>query len=84
MVSPFISKVEKEMRRRCEEVNGKAILLSNKPLGERENPAAHDFEQCTNGRLLILAPINPLLTTRETFLYLNSAADSIACNISNI
>ncbi|MBD5209585.1 MAG: hypothetical protein HDS80_06560 [Bacteroidales bacterium] len=78
LVSPFISPAEKEVRRQCENANGKIILLTNKPFREREKPAAHDFERCSQGRLLILAPQTPLPSGRETFLYLNSIAESIA------
>lgn len=78
LVSPFISPREKEVRRRCEDVNGKIILLSNRPFGEREKPALHDFEQCSQGRLLILAPMTPLPTGRDTFLYLNSIAEYLS------
>lgn len=78
LISPFISPAEKEVRRQCEETNGKVILLSSKPLGEREKPSAHNFEQCTCGRLLILAPMTPLPPGRETFLFLNSIAEFIA------
>lgn len=78
LVSPFISQPEKEVRRLCEEAGGKIILLSNKPFSEREKPAVHDFEQCHQGRLLILAPTSQLPDGRETFLFLNSIAESIA------
>ncbi len=84
LVSPFISPAEKEVRGQCEENNGKIILLSTKPFGEREKPAAHDFEQCTAGKLLILAPMSPLPSGRETFLYLNFIAESIAINSRDI
>lgn len=78
LVSPFISPAEKEIRRRCEEVNGKVILITNKPFGDREKPAAHDFGQCSRGSLLILAPKTQLPPGRETFLFLNSIAEAIA------
>lgn len=78
LVSPFISPAEKEIRRQCEEANGKVILLANEPFGDREKPAAHDFELCANGRLLILSPMQPLPPGRATFLYLNSIAESIS------
>ncbi len=78
LVSPFISQAEKEVRRECEEAGGKIILISNHPLGEREKPAAHDFTQCSRGTLLILAPLTPLPSGRQTFLFLNSIAESIA------
>ena len=78
LVSPFISKAEKEVRRECEEAGGKIILISNQPFGVREKPAAHDFEQCSGGSLLILAPITPLPPGRTTFLFLNSIAEFIS------
>ena len=78
LVSPFISQHEKMVRGMCEKVDGKVILLVNKPFGEREKPAAHDFELCAKGKLLILAPMTELPSGRETFLYLNSIAETIA------
>ena len=78
LVSPFISQHEKMVRGMCEKVDGKVILLVSKPFGEREKPAAHDFELCAKGKLLILAPMTELPSGRETFLYLNSIAETIA------
>ena len=78
LVSPFISQAEKEVRRDCEDAGGKIILISNQPFGERQKPAAHDFEQCSRGALLILAPVIPLTPGRETFLFLNSIAEFIS------
>ena len=80
LVSPFISPEEKEIRRQCEEADGKIILLSNAPFGEREKPASHDFDLCSKGRLLILAPMSPLQPGRSTFLYLNSVAENISAH----
>lgn len=84
LISPFISPTEKDVRRQCEAAQGKVILLTNKPLGEREKPAAHDFEQCSHGRLLILAPQTPLAPGRKTFLYLNSIAETLSITIRDI
>ncbi|MDE5902842.1 MAG: transposase [Muribaculaceae bacterium] len=78
LVSPFISQAEKKVRKECEEAGGKIILISNQPFGIREKPAAHDFDQCSRGSLLILSPLTPLPPGRETFLFLNSIAESIA------
>lgn len=80
LVSPFISPEEKEVRRKCEATNGKAILLTYKPFGKREKPTAHDFDLCSQGRLLILAPVTPLPPGRETYLFLNTIAETIALN----
>lgn len=81
LVSPFISPKEKEMRSICEKANGKLILLSTAPLKEREKPAAHNFHLCSEGRLLILAPMEPLPAGRAAFLWLNSIAESISINV---
>ncbi len=78
LVSPFISQAEKEVRLDCEQANGKIILLTNRPFAEREKPSAHDFERCSMGQLLILAPMTPLKPGRGTFLYLNRCAEKIA------
>lgn len=78
LVSPFISPAEKDVRRQCESVNGKVIYISNIPFGERQKPAAHDFNLCVEGRLLILAPAIALPPGRKTFLYLNSIAEKIS------
>lgn len=78
LVSPFISPAEKDVRRMCEEADGKVIHLSTTPFGEREKPGAHEFDLCVRGLLLILAPMAPLPPGRKTFLYLNSIAEAIA------
>lgn len=77
LVSPFISQAEKEIRREAESVDGKIILLTNEAFPERYKPAAHDFERCELGRLLIIAPLETLPTTRDTFLRLNAFAGRI-------
>ena len=78
LVSSFISPAEKEIRRQCEEVDGKIILITNAPFAEREKPASHDFDLCTKGRLLILAPMSRLQPGCSTFVYLNSIAESLS------
>lgn len=82
LISPFISQAEKEVRRQCEAMNGKIILLSNKPFEDREKPSLHDFERCIAGQLLIIAPMTGLPPGRETFLHLNSIAETLALNLN--
>ncbi len=55
LVSPFISKAEKEIRAKAEEVGGKIILITHEAFGERYKPSAHDFNLCSEGRLLIIS-----------------------------
>ncbi|MBD5288751.1 MAG: hypothetical protein HDS28_06800 [Bacteroides sp.] len=57
MVSPFIAKGEKEVRKAVEEIGGKVILIVEKPLPPAPyKPSGHNFYQCLKGELLILAP----------------------------
>lgn len=79
LVSPFISPVEKDIRKKIEELEGKVILISNRPFGDREKPAAHDFEQCERGNLLILFPLGLSENLdRSTCLAMNEMAASLA------
>lgn len=81
MVSPFISPAEKAIRRKAEELEGKIILIQNEGFGERGKPGAHDFEQCEQGRLLILTPLEadfPRELSRACCLRMNEAARRLA------
>ncbi len=78
LVSPFISKREKEIRRLAEELDGRLILVTDKPLGEREKPFGRDFELCARGQMLIVAPKEPLTFGREACLKMNSIAEAIS------
>lgn len=60
LVSPFISQREKSIRKEAESSGGKFILITNRPLAEREKPSGKDFELCVQGRLLIIAPSTPI------------------------
>lgn len=79
LVSPFISREEKEILKRAEEAGGKIIIISNRYMGERFKPSGHEFELCEQGRLLILAPLE--LTgelTRSACLRMNFFAAETA------
>lgn len=58
IVSPFISKREKEIRSLIEKSGGRIILIKDRPLADREKPAKHDFDLCSNGQLLIISPMD--------------------------
>lgn len=62
LVSPFISKAEKNIRTECESLGGKIILITHEAFGECFKPAAHDFKLCSEGRLLIISLGLPLKT----------------------
>ena len=55
LISPFISTKEKEIRRQAESLGGSIILIIPEAFGSRFKPAAHDFQQCEQGKLLIIA-----------------------------
>lgn len=77
LVSPFISKREKEIRAEAEELGGRFILITNRPFGDREKPGGKDFDLCAEGRLLIIAPQSPLDFSRSACQHMNSLANHI-------
>ena len=81
LVSPFISKAEKEVRRRAEEEGGRFILLINESMAERYKPSGHDFNLCEQGRLLIISYPHPQLD-RAACLALNAMAQQLTNNQS--
>lgn len=80
LVSPFISPEEKAVRAEAEAAGGKVILITAETFPERFKPAAHDFDLCEQGRLLIISLGLPAKTalTRERCLEMNALAQSLA------
>lgn len=78
LVSPFISQREKEIRSEVEIHGGRLILISNKPFSDREKPCAHDFDLCSQGRMLIISPQNSVPFSRESCLQMNALSAAIA------
>lgn len=81
LVSPFISKREKEVRDEAEAQGGKFILLKEKPFKDKEKPSEREFRLCALGKMLIISPDIALDFSRQTCLQLNSLAASI-CKMS--
>lgn len=77
LVSPFISPAEKEARREAEEADGRFILITNEPMGERYKPSGHEFELCETGRLLIISTGRPGPLSRQTCLDMNALGAEI-------
>ena len=80
LVSPFISQEEKAIRYDSEALGANIILIAHEAFGERFKPAAHDFDLCSSGRLLIISlglPANTPLT-RQICLQMNALAQTIA------
>lgn len=84
VVSAFISKREKEIRKAVEQANGRLIVIGNQLLGERQKPPRHDFELCSRGNLLLIAPLDyaefPLVEhpSRSQCLDMNGLAESLS------
>ena len=80
LVSPFISKREKEIRTAAEQAGGRLILITPDAFGERFKPAAHDFNLCSEGRMLMVSlglPASPAVT-RDVCLSMNAVASGVA------
>lgn len=86
IVSAFISRREKEIRKAIEQAGGRIILIHGRPLAEKEKPAKHDFDLCCEGRLLMISPVEYLSIpksdhpSRTQCLAMNSLASSIAAS----
>ncbi|MCH5234227.1 MAG: hypothetical protein J1E16_02965 [Muribaculaceae bacterium] len=79
LVSPFIHPVEKFIRERAEEMGGKLIRIEGMSFSEKFKPWDHEFNLCSEGRLLIIAPkLSIGKTGREVFMKLNGIAEKIA------
>lgn len=80
LVSPFISPLEKQIRREAVENGGRIIQIQKDPFGERFKPAGADFELCCNGQLLIIAPMESMgkIISRQICKDMNKIAEDIA------
>ena len=84
LVSPCISHGEKEIARRAFAAGRRVVTLSNKGFSPLYKPGGKLFEQCADGRLLMLAPVGwPYLPgekkiTRMDACVLNRIAQLIA------
>lgn len=80
LVSPYISKAEKALRQQAEILGAKIILITHEAFGELFKPARHDFDLCSQGRLLIISlglpPKTPL--SRQLCNQMNELAAEIA------
>ena len=79
LVSPFISPAEKAVRREAEALGGRIILIRHSSFPDRFKPEAHDFELCSQGRMLIIAMregTGPI--SRAACLAMNGLASAVA------
>lgn len=79
IVSPFISPAEKAIRDEVESIGGKIILIIHEAFTERFKPAKHDFDICSEGRLLIISIGKPIPSSlsRADCLTMNELAQAI-------
>ena len=80
IVSPFISRKEREIRDECIAAGASVIQLQTIGFGERFKPSGRAFDLCAAGRLLLLAPWPEEtrdVVTRRKALSLNAMAEGI-------
>lgn len=77
LVSPFISRREKEVRIEAEALGGRFIIVGNESLGQREKPAKHYFDLCSQGRLLYISPKETIGFSRAACRIMNTLAQLI-------
>lgn len=82
LVSPFISKPEKEIKKAVLESGGRIIEVLDNGFPERYKPSGTAFDLCLEGRLLQIAPLvyetSKIPLTRNRALELNATARKIA------
>lgn len=80
LISPFISRAEKEVRDRCLELGARVIHINPRPFGpDWHKPGGADFRHCAEGRLLIVAPIRAPEALSYAYCHnLNAVAAAIA------
>ena len=82
LVSPFISRDEKEIRNLAIDAGANLIIIRNEGFEERFKPSGLEFELCSEGRLLLLAPwpdkLRRSVVTRAEALEMNALAAKIA------
>ncbi|MCH5176892.1 MAG: transposase [Prevotellaceae bacterium] len=80
LVSPFISKDEKNIRSEAESLGAHIILITHETFPDRFKPSAHDFALCSAGRLLIISLGEQIHTelTRNICQRMNALAVEIA------
>lgn len=78
LVSPFISKAERDVLHEAESLDGNVILIVNAPMPERFKPQGASFERCMRGHLLVLALPEKIPLSRDGCLTLNRLASEIA------
>ncbi len=82
LVSPFISKPEKEIKKAVLESGGRIIEILDNGFPKRYKPSGTAFDLCLEGRLLQIAPLvyetSKIPLTRNRALELNATARKIA------
>ena len=80
LISPFISPLEKAIRDEAEKLGSKFILIQDQPFCEKFKPFKHNFDLCSRGKLLIIAPKEPMneKSFRNKCIEMNELAEFIA------
>ena len=81
LVSPFYNDFEKDIRKRAEALKGKIIVIQKEPFREKFKPYDHDFQQCKEGKLLLLAPVKDIFPKKITYT-VASTLNNIAAKVA--
>ena len=79
LASPFLNQEEKIYRDMALDNIGKVILFQSEPFQDKFKPAGRYFDVCNEGRLLILAPREPI----HRHKYINKVAAEILNEAAN-
>ena len=77
LVSPFISRRDKDVQLEAETIGGRYIVIGNEPISKREKPTRHYFNLCTEGRLLYISPAESITFSRIACRRMNLIAQLI-------
>lgn len=84
LVSPFVSRAEKDVRAEAEALGAKFIIITHEAFGDRFKPSAHDFALCSEGRLVLisLGLSKGLPLTRGVCLRMNELAKAVVNDLA--
>jgi REP element-mobilizing transposase RayT len=82
LISPWISKAEKEIRREALALGGRIISILENGFIERYKPAGYEFKLCAQGRLLQIAATPYSTTTEKLSRATANALNAIAAQLA--
>lgn len=84
LISPFISREERDLRFEAIKRGASIIRIQNNPYRELEKPSAFEFEMCAAGRLLIITPVEYSEKYSRVTYVLAQAMNNFASHIAGL